>query len=91
MMRKSKSLFAGAVLVLTSVAALATTTFTVSWYGNPYSYTTDTYGGCYWTYTTSYGGSWGSQFLYVPKGACSYSSMQVNHSQGASQATVVLN
>ena len=90
-MKKSKTLFAGAVLALISSAVLATTTFTVAWYGNPTAYTKDTYGGCYWTYTTSSGGSWGSQFLYVPAGACSYSSMQVNHPFGSSQATVVLN
>ncbi|RYG09362.1 MAG: hypothetical protein EOO07_23995 [Chitinophagaceae bacterium] len=90
-MKTSKILFGGAILALISSAVLATTTFTVAWYGNPYAYTPDTYGGCYWTYTTSYGGSWGSQFLYVPNGACSYTSMQVNHSMGASQANVVLN
>lgn len=90
-MKKSKILFAGAVLALVSAVSYATTTYTTTWYGNPYAYTTDTYGGCYWTYTNSYGGSWGSQFLYVPNGACSYSSMQVNHSAGASQANVVLN
>lgn len=90
-MKTSKILFAGAVLALISSAVFATTTYTVSWYGNPYAYTTDTYGACYWTYTTSSGGSWGSQFLYVPAGSCSYTSMQVNHAQGSSQATVVLN
>lgn len=90
-MKTSKILAAGA-LALISSAVFAATTYTVGWYGNPYAYTKDTYGGCYWTYTTSYGGTWGSQFLYVPNGACSsYSSMQVNHSAGAPHATVVLN
>jgi hypothetical protein len=88
----SKKLFAGLSLAFISSVVLATTTYTVAWYGNPYAYTTDTYGGCYWKYTTSSGGGWGSQFLYVPNGACaSYSSMQVNHPQGSSQAYVVLN
>jgi hypothetical protein len=88
----SKKIFTGVALALIGSVALATTTYTVAWYGNPYAYTTDTYGGCYWKYTTSSGGSWGSQFLYVPKGACaSYSSMQVNHTLGSSQANVVLN
>jgi hypothetical protein len=91
MVKISKIIFAGAVLALISSAVFATTTYTVAWYGYPNAYTKDTYGGCYWTSTTSYGGSWGSQFLYVPAGACGYSSMQVNHSTGSSQATVVLN
>lgn len=90
-MKRTKLLLVGAAMAVISAVSYATTTYTVDWYGNPYAYTTDTYGGCYWKYTGSMGGTWGSQFSYVPAGACTYTSMKVNHSFGASQASVVLN
>ncbi len=91
-MKKTKILFGGALLAFVSALAYATTTYEVAFVNDPYFYEKDTYGTCYWKFTTASGGTWGSQFLYVPKGSCSgYSSMQVNHSPGAWYARLVLN
>lgn len=76
-------------LAALSALALATETFNYPWYGTPYAYTNVR--GCTWQYTGSTGGSWGSQFTYVSSGACSWSSMQVNHHAGASDVIIVLN
>ena len=93
MLKKLKLLSAGLALsaaTLFSASTFATTTLTnYPWYGTPYAYTS-VY-SCTWTWTTGYGGSWGSQFLYVSTGACPFKNMQVNHSSGATTATVVLN
>ena len=91
MLKALKVLSAGLAVsaaALLSVSSSASTTINnYNWYGNPYSYT-HVY-DCTWTFTGSYGGSWGSQFLYVSTGSCQFKTMQVNHSSGATYATIV--
>ena len=79
-----KTVLTGTVTALVLMSATATAAYDT----NPYVYEGQR-NGCTWDYSWSTGGNWGVAHFYVPVGTCSYSQLQINITNGASQINYV--